>query len=61
MTQTTVATDRNKFVDCAVGAGVDYLVTADKHIRNLAKIEDLFPPVPVISFKDFKRILQNYP
>ena len=53
--------DDNKFVDCAVGAGVDYLVTEDKHIRNLTKIEDLFPPVPVITFKEFKQILKNNP
>ena len=49
--------DDNKFVDCAVGAGVDYLVTEDRHIKNLRKQPDLFPPVPIITFKEFKEIL----
>ena len=49
--------DDNKFVDCAVGAGVDYLVTEDRHIKNLRKEPDLFPLVPIITFKEFKEIL----
>jgi putative PIN family toxin of toxin-antitoxin system len=49
----------NKFVDCAVGAGADFLVTEDKHILNLTKIEQLFPPVPAINFEEFKAILQR--
>lgn len=49
--------DDNKFVDCAIGAGVDFLVSEDKHIRNLRKNPNLFPPVPVITFKEFKAIL----
>lgn len=49
--------DDDKFVDCAIGANVDYLVTNDRHIRNLLKIIDLFPPVPIITFEEFKEIL----
>ena len=49
--------DDNKFVDCALGANVDYLVSDDKHIRDLLKIPDLFPPVPVVTFEEFKEIL----
>jgi putative PIN family toxin of toxin-antitoxin system len=49
--------DDDKFVDCAIGANVDYLVTNDKHIRNLLKIPDLFPPVPIVTFEEFKEIL----
>jgi predicted nucleic acid-binding protein len=49
--------DDDKFVDCAIGANVDYLVTNDRHIRNLLKIPDLFPPVPIITFEVFKEIL----
>ena len=49
--------DDNKFVDCAVGANVDYLVSDDKHIKNLLKIKNLFPPVPIITTKQFKTIL----
>lgn len=51
--------DDNKFVDCAIGANVDYLVTDDRHILNLMKIPDLFPPVPAIPFAQFRKILQD--
>ncbi|MCU0323812.1 MAG: putative toxin-antitoxin system toxin component, PIN family [Spirosomaceae bacterium] len=51
--------DDNKFVDCAVGANADYLVSDDKHIRDLLKIKNLFPPVPIITFQAFKEILES--
>lgn len=50
--------DDNKFVDCAIGVNADYLVSDDRHIRNLLKVKDLFPPVPIVSFKEFKQILK---
>lgn len=50
--------DDDKFVDCAIGANVDYLISDDKHIRRLLQIPDLFPPVPVITFAQFRKILQ---
>jgi uncharacterized protein len=50
--------DDNKFVDCAIGVNADYLVSDDKHIRNLLKISNLFPPVPIVTFRQFKNILQ---
>lgn len=50
--------DDNKFVDCAVGANADYLVSNDRHIRNLLKIPGLFPPVPVVTFQQFRKILE---
>lgn len=49
--------DDNKFVDCAVGANVDYLVSNDRHIIDLLKISQLFPPVPVVDFQQFRAIL----
>ncbi len=49
----------NKFVDCAIGANVDYLVTDDRHILSLLQIPDLFPPVPIITFAQFKTILNE--
>ena len=49
--------DDNKFVDCALGANVDYLVSNDRHLRNLLKIKDLFPPVPVVTPVQFKKII----
>ena len=51
--------DDNKFVDCAIGSNADYLVTNDKHIRGLLKIENLFPPVPIVSFEQFRLILRG--
>ena len=51
--------DDNKFVDCAIGVNADYLVSDDKHIRALLKIPNLFPPVPIVTFREFKKILDN--
>jgi putative PIN family toxin of toxin-antitoxin system len=51
--------DDNKFVDCAIGANVDYLVSDDKHIRNLLRKGKRFPPIKVVSFAEFKRVLEG--
>ncbi|MBA4852932.1 putative toxin-antitoxin system toxin component, PIN family [Emticicia sp. BO119] len=51
--------DDNKFVDCAIGANADYLVTDDKHIRKLLKREHPFPPIEIVSFAEFKQILER--
>jgi len=48
--------DDNKFVDCALNAGADYLVTNDRHFNILDKIE--FPPIKVINIDMFKEIVQ---
>ncbi|MDN3689469.1 putative toxin-antitoxin system toxin component, PIN family [Cyclobacterium jeungdonense] len=47
--------DDNKFIDCAVAAGADYLVTQDKDFNILEKIE--FPIIKSISIAEFKRLL----
>lgn len=47
--------DDNKYVDCAIAAGADYLVTDDKHFKILANIP--FPKVTVISADDFLEML----
>jgi uncharacterized protein len=47
--------DDNKFVDLAIAANVDFLVTNDKHFSILAKID--FPPVKVINLDGFRKIL----
>ena len=47
--------DDNKFVDCALACGAQYLVSNDKHLSLLKEIP--FPKVDVISAKDFKKIL----
>ena len=49
----------NKFVDCAIGSNVDYLVIDDRHILSLLRIPDLFPPVPVVTFAQFRNILHD--
>ena len=48
--------DDNKFVDCAVSASADYIVTNDKHFNILKDID--FPPVRVIDIIDFKSVLK---
>lgn len=43
--------DDNKFVDCAIIAGADYIVSEDAHFRTLADIP--FPSVAVIRLDEF--------
>ncbi len=47
----------DKFSDCAVAAGVHYLVTDDKHFNTLIKLG--FPKVYLIKIKDFSDFLKN--
>jgi predicted nucleic acid-binding protein len=47
--------DDNKFVDCALNAGVDYLVTNDHHFNVLK--ESGFPFVKVIDIERFKEMV----
>lgn len=47
--------DDNKFVDCAVAANADFIVTEDRHFNVLKQIA--FPPVRVISAADFSGML----
>jgi len=51
----TVDPDDNKFVDCALNAGANYLVTNDHHFNVLKSL--YFPPVKVINIETFKSIL----
>lgn len=51
----TVDPDDNKFVDCALMANADYLVTNDKHFNTLKKLP--FPTIKVFSLKEFHSIL----
>lgn len=59
MTPKTGTPDRNKFVDCAIASGADWLVSDDRHILNLLRVENRFPPVPVCSFEQFRIILNR--
>lgn len=51
----TIDPDDNKFVDCAIASGCDYLVTNDKHFNILDQIE--FPKVHVINDEAFLKLL----
>jgi putative PIN family toxin of toxin-antitoxin system len=51
----TVDPDDNKFVDCALNACADYLVTNDHHFNVLKTLE--FPQIKVIDIDTFKNIL----
>lgn len=48
--------DDNKFVDCAVAANVDYLVTNDKHFNVLKDIP--FPKINIVKLEEFDNILK---
>jgi putative PIN family toxin of toxin-antitoxin system len=49
--------DDDKFVDAAVVANVDYLVTNDRHFNGLKKIE--FPKVNLCTAEEFLAIIKN--
>ena len=51
----SVDPDDNKFVDCALNASANFIVTNDKHFNILKDID--FPPVKVIDIEMFKSIL----
>ena len=48
--------DDDKFVDCAILANADYLVTNDLHFAAAKKMP--FPPANIITADEFLRILQ---
>ena len=45
----------NKFVDCAITANAEYIVTEDHHFNELKNIS--FPSVAIINLKDFAKTL----
>ena len=47
--------DDNKFVDCAIACGADYIITEDNHFQELASIA--FPTVTTLTREQFKDIL----
>ena len=49
--------DDNKFVDCAIVANAEYIVTEDKHFKVLETID--FPKVEVICLDAFLNWLMN--
>ena len=49
--------DDNKFVDCNLAGGAEYLVSNDHHFDVLSP--DDFPPVRVVSIEEYLEILQS--
>lgn len=49
--------DDNKFVDCAIIAGADYIVSEDAHFRVLDEIP--FPKVNVVRIEEFIQDLRE--
>ena len=47
--------DDNKFVDCAIIAGAEYLVTDDRHFKVLNDIP--FPKVNTVTLDQFQTLL----
>jgi uncharacterized protein len=52
----TADPDDNKFVDCAVSARADFIVSDDKHFNE---VKGKFPPVKVISKLEFVEMLKR--
>ena len=51
--------DDNKFVDCAIAANADYLVTNDRDFSVLKKVE--FPKIILIKIDEFIKVLESLP
>lgn len=47
--------DDNKFVDCAIACQADYIITHDKHFKELQKIA--FPKVRCLKMNELKKLL----
>ena len=50
--------DDNKFVDCAIAAGAEFLVSNDSHFTVLEQIP--FPKVNVLHLKSFSNMIRGY-
>lgn len=49
--------DDNKFVDCAIASNAIFIVTEDKHFKELENIP--FPKVEVVGIDDFLKYLKK--
>ena len=50
--------DDNKFVDCAIAANADYLITHDRHYNTLHSVE--FPKVRIATLPEFLSIFSDW-
>jgi uncharacterized protein len=53
----SVDADDNKFVDCAIASAADFIVSNDRHFRELQNVD--FPKVSVLTATQFLEFLQN--
>ena len=49
--------DDNKFVDCYVAAGADYLISHDAHFSILKNIT--FPVINLVKIQDFETVIKD--
>ena len=49
--------DDNKFVDCAIAANANYIVTEDNHFNRLKQIP--FPRLTVLTLDEFQEIMNG--
>ncbi|MBP9664764.1 MAG: putative toxin-antitoxin system toxin component, PIN family [Pyrinomonadaceae bacterium] len=49
--------DDNKFVDCAIAANVDFIVTNDRHFQELQGVQ--FPQLSVVNADELLALLQE--
>ncbi len=49
--------DDEKFADCAVAVGADYLVTNDRHFNPIKKIP--FPKINIVNETEFRQIFEE--
>ncbi len=49
--------DDNKFVDCAIAGGVDFIVSNDRHFKVLSEIP--FPQVSVLTAEAFENLYKE--
>ncbi len=49
--------DDNKFVDCAIVANADFIVSEDRHFKELESVN--FPKVIVVRLEEFARMYRN--
>lgn len=50
--------DDDKFVDCAITAGADYIVTEDNHFNHLKQIP--FPRLNLLTLDEFYETLKSF-
>lgn len=53
----TMDVDDNKFVDANIGSNADWIITNDKHFKELTSIP--YPKISVCNLEEFNEILNN--